>query len=74
MDDPKPDVIFKDFGDNALIFDLYFWVHSSGDRGARQIRSDVRFSLDQALIDAQIVVAYPQRDIHVDGTLRLQRE
>ncbi|MFT7245708.1 MAG: small-conductance mechanosensitive channel [Candidatus Azotimanducaceae bacterium] len=74
MDDPKPDVIFEDFGDNALIFDLYFWVHSSGDRGARQIRSDVRFSLDQALIDAQIVVAYPQRDIHVDGTLRLQRE
>jgi small-conductance mechanosensitive channel len=74
MDDPKPDVIFEDFGDNALIFDLYFWVHSSGDRGARQIRSDVRFSLDQAFIDAQIVVAYPQRDIHVDGTLRLQRE
>jgi small-conductance mechanosensitive channel len=73
-DDPKPEVIFEDFGDNALIFDLYFWVHSSGDRGARQIRSDVRFSLDQAFIDAQIVVAYPQRDIHVDGTLRLQRE
>ncbi|MBT4162873.1 MAG: mechanosensitive ion channel [Gammaproteobacteria bacterium] len=74
LDDPNPEVIFDDFGDNALIFDLYFWVHSSGERGGRQIRSDIRFSLDKAFQEAGIVIAFPQRDIHLDGAIRIERE
>ena len=29
MKDPEPSVIFEDFGDNALIFDTFFWVSTS---------------------------------------------
>ncbi len=74
LKEPKPEVIFEDFGDNALIFDLYFWIQSSGERGGRQIRSDIRFSLDKALAEEGIVIAYPQRDIHLDGAISIERK
>jgi small-conductance mechanosensitive channel len=25
LSEPAPIVVFEDFGDNALVFDLYFW-------------------------------------------------
>ena len=30
MSDPEPRASFEDFGDNALIFDVYFWVLAAG--------------------------------------------
>ncbi|MBT8443088.1 MAG: mechanosensitive ion channel [Gammaproteobacteria bacterium] len=67
LKDPEPMVIFDDFGDNALIFDLYFWVHAVGDRDLRVIRSDIRFRVDDLFHENGIVIAFPQRDVHVDG-------
>ena len=29
--DPAPSVVFEDFGDNALIFDAYFWCDVGGE-------------------------------------------
>ena len=74
LNEPACDVIFEDFGDNALIFDLYFWVSSAGERNGRQIRSDIRFALEDAFEKAGIVVAYPQRDVHLDGNLRILKD
>jgi small-conductance mechanosensitive channel len=74
LNEPACDVIFEDFGDNALIFDLYFWVSSAGERNGRQIRSDIRFALEEAFEKAGIVVAYPQRDVHLDGNLRILKD
>ena len=71
LTDPAPVVIFEEFGDNALIFDAYFWINATADRDLRVIRSDVRFKI-HALFEAHdIVIAFPQRDIHVDGELQL---
>ncbi len=72
LDEPSPQVIFEDFGDSALIFDLYFWVNSAGEKSARQIRSDIRFAINSAFKQAGIVIAFPQRDVHMDGTLRIE--
>ena len=69
---PASQIIFEDFGDNSLVFDAYFWVHSVGEKSSRQIRSDIRFSIEQLFRDNNIVVAFPQRDIHLDGTLQIQ--
>ena len=74
LNEPACDVIFEDFGDNALIFDLYFWVSSAGKRNGRQIRSDIRFALEDAFEKAGIVVAYPQRDVHHDGHVRILKD
>lgn len=71
LQDPKPLVIFEDFGDNALIFDLYFWIEAVGERDLRLIRSDIRFAIDAMFAAEHIVIAYPQRDVHLDGELRL---
>ncbi len=72
--DPEPKVIFDDFGDNALIFDAYFWCDVSGERELRQIRSDIRFRIFDLFAENGIVIAFPQRDVHLDSQepLRVQ--
>jgi small-conductance mechanosensitive channel len=72
LSDPQPLVVFEDFGDNALIFDLYFWCEVVAGRELRAIRSDVRFNIEQLFADNGIVVAFPQRDLHLDSTKPLE--
>jgi len=71
--DPAPSVIFEDFGDNALIFDAYFWANSNGDRGLREIRSDIRFRIEELFNENDIVIAFPQRDVHIDGEVFIKK-
>lgn len=65
LDEPRPAVIFEDFGDNALVFDLYFWCEAQGERDLRMIRSDIRFRIDELCAEHEIVIAFPQRDVHL---------
>lgn len=74
LNEPPAVVFFEDFGDNALIFDLKLWIDSGEERDLRRIRSDIRFRLEELFDEAGIVVAFPQRDIHVDGQLKITRE
>jgi potassium-dependent mechanosensitive channel len=71
---PKPFVLFNDFGDNALIFDLYFWIRMVRIMDRRIVESEIRFRIDELFREAEIVIAFPQRDIHIDSQkpLRLQ--
>ena len=73
MKDPVPLVIFEDFGDNALVFALYFWVDVAKNSGM-QVQSDLRFMLEKRLTDAGISIAFPQRDIHLAAARPLQIE
>ena len=63
---PAPLVIFEDFGDNALIFDAFFWCDVAGERELRLVRSQVRFRISELFEAADIVIAFPQRDVHLD--------
>jgi potassium efflux system protein len=72
LSDPQPFVIFEDFGDNALVFALYIWVELGSGVNSMQVMSDVRFTIEKTFSEAGIVVAYPQRDIHVDATKPLR--
>ncbi len=61
---PAPEVFFEAFGDNALIFRLYYWLDiRSADN--REIGSNIRLRVDRLCRDAGIEIAYPQRDIHL---------
>ncbi len=71
LSDPEPIVIFEDFGDNSLVFEVYFWVNATKDRDLRRIRSDIRFTIDELFEAEKIVIAFPQRDVHVDGKLTI---
>lgn len=72
--EPEPRVIFEEFGDNALIFDVFFWIDAFGEKDLRVIKSDVRFKLDELFAANNIVIAFPQRDVHIDGELKLVQE
>lgn len=65
LKEPAPLVVFEDFGDNALVFDVFFWCHGGGERELRTIRSDIRFRIEAYLGEAGIVIAFPQRDVHL---------
>lgn len=66
LDSPEPFVWFTDFGDNALTFELHFWLQMRAIGERRRIESDVRHIIDQRFREAGIVIAYPQRDVHLD--------
>ncbi len=66
---PAPQVIFEDFGDSALIFDVYFWAEMRGEKDQRSLRSEVRFRIDQLFRDNDIVIAFPQQDVHIKSGL-----
>ena len=59
---PKPDVLFKDFGDSALIFVLRIWTDVNIMLTAE---SDVRFEIDRLFRKRGIEIAFPQQDIHI---------
>ncbi|MFT4994535.1 MAG: small-conductance mechanosensitive channel [Paraglaciecola sp.] len=70
---PEPVVIFDDFGDNALSFVIYFWMNARVEGNLRIVQSHIRFRMDELFAQHNIVIAFPQRDIHIDGNLTLQR-
>jgi len=69
--DPMPVVSFEDFGDNSLVFEVNFWINSDKEGGLRIVRSNIRFVLDELFEKNNIVVAFPQRDVHIDGALTI---
>ncbi len=66
MGAPEPSIIFDDFGDNALIFETYFWCQVGGEKLLREIRSEIRFRITDLFAANDIVIAFPQRDVHLD--------
>jgi small-conductance mechanosensitive channel len=71
---PTSNVIFEDFGDNALVFDGVFWIHAQSEADARKVRSDIRFRVYKLFAEHNIPIAFPQRDIHLDGSISIKRQ
>jgi potassium efflux system protein len=63
---PKPFVLFKDFGDNSLKFELYYWLTIQEMMELLKVASDVRFDIKARFRQEHIVIAFPQRDVHLD--------
>ena len=67
LKDPPPKVYFRDFGDNALKFELAIWMDAPEQEST--ITSDLRFAIDKAFRSAGIEIAYPQRDLNIRSGL-----
>ncbi len=61
---PEPIVLFNSFGDNSLEFSLLFWSSVTTPMDLRTITSELRYAIDKAFRENEIVIAFPQRDIH----------
>lgn len=76
LDDPAPNVWFKEFGDSSLNFELLAWtsrlLNSPGE-----FRSKLLFAIHRRLDEAGITIPFPQRDLHVRSgelSVRMTRE
>ena len=66
LDQPEPIILFKDFGDNSLMFEAHFWLHMRTLMQGERVASDIRMEVDQLFADAGITISFPQRDVHLD--------
>lgn len=68
LKEPAPEVLFEDFGDNALAFRLYFWLSMRRPFDRLRVQSDLRVAVDRLFREGEVVVAFPQRDVHLDSS------
>ena len=69
---PAPQVLLEDFGDNALIFALVFWMELQPRTDGGVVRSELRHRIHALLDEAGIILAFPQRDVHLDSAHPLE--
>jgi small-conductance mechanosensitive channel len=62
LEDPAPYVLFKEFGDSALGFELRCYTDSDD---WIFILSDLHVKVNDAIKEAGIVIPFPQRDLHI---------
>ena len=60
---PSPKVIFSDFADSSLNFDLLFWTTDIW--GKDFLLSELRFQVVEKFKEHAIVIPFPQRDVHL---------
>ncbi|GAK52468.1 MscS Mechanosensitive ion channel [Candidatus Moduliflexus flocculans] len=62
LTNPAPLVHFSDFGENALLFILRFWTLL--DYGV-PTETEIRIEIDRTFKEKNIVIAFPQLDVHL---------
>lgn len=63
MKNPEPTVLFKDFGDSSLNFELLAWIEDPIQRFSTE--SELRFTITEMFARKGITVPFPQRDIYI---------
>jgi potassium-dependent mechanosensitive channel len=63
--EPAPVVVLADFGADSLAFELRVWVNLRQSRKG-EVESELRYTIDELFGDRGIVMAYPQRDVHLN--------
>jgi small-conductance mechanosensitive channel len=62
---PPPEAFMREFGADALLFDLVFWTDVP--LRAPRVHSDVAVAIKAALRDAGIAIPFPQRSLHLQS-------
>lgn len=63
LKNPAPFIYFKDFGDNALMFEVRVFLKDVSE--IISVGSDMRFAIRKALKEVDISIPFPQRDVHI---------
>ncbi len=70
---PAPRCLLRDFADSAVNIELRFWVNDA-ENGLGNVRSDVLMRIWDKFQEEGVAFPYPQRDIHVKGTIPIRLE
>ena len=65
LNDPKPTVLFKSFGDSTLDFELRVVIPRREQFA--DIQHEINMAIDAAFREANIEIAFPQQDVNVKG-------
>ncbi|MHA7840319.1 MAG: mechanosensitive ion channel family protein [Gammaproteobacteria bacterium] len=63
VDDPEPQVLFKDFAESSKNFMLQVFLKDISKRN--RIDSELRYAIDSLFKEAGIIIPYPHYDIHL---------
>lgn len=63
--EPEPSVFFVGFGDSTLNFEVRIFVKELANRARTTIVHDMHMTIDQAFREHGVVIAFPQRDLHI---------
>ena len=71
LKDPAPTVVFKEFGESSLNFELRVW---SGDMAHRPgtLESQLNFAIWDKFKENGIEIPFPQRDLHLKEPVRVE--
>jgi small-conductance mechanosensitive channel len=61
---PEPDVLFSDFGNSALIFQLRVWTIVDH---MVKVETHIRFEIERLFRERHIEIPFPQQDVHIIG-------
>lgn len=61
---PKPVCQLNEFGDNAVVLEIRFWI-SDPQNGVNNVISDVQFAIWDLFHEHGVEFPFPQRDIHL---------
>ena len=70
LPNPSPKVVFVEYGDNALIFELWIWVANIENR--KFIKSSLNFIIEYKFRQGGISIPFPQRELWVKNVESLQ--
>jgi small-conductance mechanosensitive channel len=62
--DPKPDVLFTDYGDSALMFNLRVWTSEYVNRPG-VLKSQLYYEISRRFREEGVEIPFPQRDVHI---------
>ena len=69
-----PLVLFQNFGDNGLLFELHFWIVMDYPFARLKVASEIRFKINEMFKEEGIVVPFPQRDLHFRNPIEISRK
>lgn len=64
LNEPASDVMFEGFGDSSLNFILRVWTSEFTNKPS-VLKSSLNFSIAKKFREHQIVIPFPQRDLHI---------
>jgi len=64
---PAPEVLFMNFGDSSLNFELRVWIQDFDSR--LRVNSALYHEIERNFRELNIVIPFPQRDVHLRGSV-----
>ena len=62
---PAPEVLFMNFGDSSLNFELRVWIRDIDER--LRVASALYHMIERKFRKLNVVIPFPQRDVHISG-------